>query len=113
MAAISVQVLTDQGLNPSTDGTAAEAGGDTIQTTSPRLKILFYNGDVDSTTITIPTTTTVGGNDIDDLTIAVPAGECVVSGNLQVGLYADSAGLINLSYSDETALQVLPFIDGV
>jgi hypothetical protein len=91
-----------------TDGTAADAGGDTF-VWQPGRRVAFANGDASSTTITITTAGLADGNAITDYQIAVPAGETVVAGPFDRATYANSSGNVALSYSSVTSLTVLVF----
>lgn len=85
--------------------TAAAAGGDTIKP-QPRSVVLVQNGDASAKTVTvvIPGNTQFGQPE-PDVAVTVAAGDIELIGPFPSGA-ADSSGLVSLTYSAVTSVQV-------
>lgn len=102
MAALSLQVLVPGG-SASTLATAA-GGGDTAPC-GDGVFLEVNNGDAASKTVTIATTSTVGGLAVDDREVTIPAGERWKI-PLPSSLYAGPDGRASITYSAVTSVTV-------
>lgn len=109
--------LTINSLNEANAGftyESAAAGGDTVANDG-RIIVLVKNGSGSSKTVTVAKQVTnvddpqFGDLTKQDFTVSVPAGEERVIPPLSPQAYNDSNGDINISYSDNTSVEVAAF----
>jgi len=105
MPTINAVQLLSSGLGFIADGTAADGAGDKVAARKD-LILSFQNEDTSSTTVTIATPGKTDGNDIDELAVVVAASDTVTV-VLKSGIYTDTDGFVNLTYSSETSLKVI------
>lgn len=103
MAVLTVQTITRAGLEETL--AAAAAGGDSFPNDG-RVFLYARNGDVSDKTVTIATQKTVDGKAVADDAIVVTAAEERMIGPFPPGLYNDSNGRVQVTYSAETSVTV-------
>lgn len=89
-------------------GVAANVAGDTFPNTG-REVVVIKNASVGAITVTVPTTGTVDGLAIADLTASIGAGETRMLGPFPPSIYSadgQPGEVASLSYSDVTTLTV-------
>ncbi len=89
-----------------TGGTACDVAGDSFANTGLEVAI-FTNGSGSPINVTFVTQNTVDGRAVADRVVAIPAGATKVVGNFPGGIYSDASGLVQMTYSDVTALNVV------
>lgn len=87
---------------------AGESGGDKFANPSGSalLFVSHTNGGGSTVTLTITTSQTIEGLALADRTVAIGAGEFHVLGPFPKNTYNDVDGNVNISYSDETDIEV-------
>jgi len=105
MAQLEVVAAARTGLDFIGDAVAASTGGDTFQNSGRQL-LIVANGSDSSMDLTIATSATIDGQAVADRTISIPAGESRIIGPFQPGIYNDTGGAVELTYSDETDVTV-------
>lgn len=104
MATLALAQATIAGTDPGLQ--AAAGGGDKIAP-GDRTALLVVNGSGGSLTVTIAVPgNTRWGQAQPDVAVAVPAGETRIIGPLPSALAADSDGLVAITYSGVTSLEV-------
>lgn len=104
MAQLTVQQITQEGLAAAF--VAASGGGDSYQP-NPHTFLAVKNGSGSSINVTIATTAEEYGEPIDDIVVAVPAGDTVFLGPFQPGEVAQpDTGLADITYSAVTTVTV-------
>lgn len=101
MATLSVEQVDQDGLDATYNAVAAS---DKFDNSSGRVIIHVKNGDASSDTVTIVTTKTLGGLDLDDATGTVPAGEERFLGPFSKGIYNDIDDLVEVQHSNTTSI---------
>jgi hypothetical protein len=109
--ALTVQTLSDVGLSPAY--AAANVDGNMFPNTG-RSILHVINASGASITVTVQSALQVSGLDLDDRTVAVPAGEERMIGRLPVRTFNRAAGgtdpnQVYVDYSDVTSLTVALF----
>jgi len=106
MATLTVQDITDVGVAFTT--TAAAGGGDAFANSEGRTTFLCLNQSGGALTVTIATAATdpTTGLAIADVSLSVPNGSWAFFGPFPSGLYNDTNGLIQVTYSGVTSLTV-------
>jgi hypothetical protein len=103
MADLTVQRLSQTGLNPSFS--AAGASGDTF-TNDGNCWLHIKNGGASPVTVTITARTPCNHGTLHNLAITVPAGEERISPRLEQSRFNDSNGKVSISYSATTSVTV-------
>lgn len=85
---------------------AAAAGGDTVLLDDPNVKVHVRNGDASAKTVTIVRPGTTYGTPDADPSLSIPAAGHAVFGPFNVGDFADTNGLLNITYSAVTSVTV-------
>lgn len=84
---------------------AAAVGGDSFAITGQEF-LVISNGSGSPITVTMAITQTVDGEAVTNRTYVVAAGHVVVLGGFNPSIYADTNGLLQLTYSGVTTLKV-------
>lgn len=109
MATLSVQEFAQDGLDATYD--AADAGGDVV-TNRGSLVLHVKNGDASSHTVTVTAQTTTvevsgyGVADLDDVVLAIPAGEERFLGPFPVKTFNDANQQIAITYDAVTSVTI-------
>ncbi len=88
-----------------TGGTACDVGGDSFANSGQELAI-FTNGSGAPITLTFVSQNTVDGRAVADRTVSILAGATVAYGPFPIGIYNDASGLVQMTYSAVTTLNV-------
>lgn len=106
MAELTVQSITDSGLNPSY--AAADAAGDSFESNGTSTFFHVKNGDASAHTVTVASQVTdpPAGTAADDLAVSVPAGEERMIGPFPRSAYHDANGLVQATYDAVTGMTV-------
>ncbi len=104
MATLTVQTIVVTGL---TESLVAAAGGGDEFVNADDVFIIITNGSGGSITLTIETPAIIEGDlAIAERTISIGAGATKLIGPFDKGVYNDSAGKVQLTYSGVTSLTV-------
>lgn len=104
MALLTTQKIVQSGLVPTM--VAASVGGDSWEPTSTTF-LFVENGGGSSITVTVHTTATAFGQPIQDVVVAVPAGQSAMIGPFEPGEVAQPAtGEGSIAYSGVTSVTV-------
>jgi len=103
MAVLTLQKVSHAGLNPSY--VAAEAAGDEFEAGGNRF-IHVKNGGASQITVTVKSQKACDQGFTHDLTVDVPAGEERLIGSFDPARFANSAGRVQVTYSDVTSVTV-------
>jgi len=88
-------------------GEAASAGGDEFANTGKHLLVIEHtNGGGADATLTITTQMTVDGEAVADKEIAIVKGTRYLIGPFPTGIYNDGDGMVQLTYSSESDLEL-------
>jgi len=103
MAVLAVQKISHAGLNPVY--AAADAGGDEFPN-GGRVFLQVKNGDTAQKTVTINSQKPCDQGFDHDITVNIPAGEERMIGPFDPSRFNNSAGRVEVSYSDATGVTV-------
>ncbi len=84
---------------------AATVSGDAFLNTGREVAV-FSNASGSPITITFVSQNTVDGRAVADRTVSIAAGATVAYGPFPGGIYSDTNGLVQMTYSDVTTLTV-------
>lgn len=105
-AALTVQEIDFDGLEPAY--VAAEGDGNSVANTGEQF-VHVKNGSGVSVTVTVQTPATVQGIDIDEVEVAIAAGEERMIGPWPPAVYNQAGGLVYVDYSAVTTVTVGAF----
>lgn len=103
MAELTVQEITRDGLTPSMENAASE--GDSFNNNG-RTFLWIKDTGTTAPTVTIEIQETVDGQGVTDPTVAVGSGEERLIGPFPTSIYNDDDDLVQVSYDDETDVEV-------
>lgn len=107
MAVLTATSLVRTGINP-VPATAADVAGDKCANPGGDLAFFVKNGGASSITVTRDIRASgPDGATVTDPSLTVPAGETRMFGPFPTGIYNDTDGRVNISYSDVTSVTVL------
>jgi hypothetical protein len=103
--------VTRQGLTTSYTAGIIVATTDFVMKNDGATKIHFKKSGAGACTVTLKTPAKVGGLDVEEPTVTVPAttGD-VMAGPFQCNLYNDAAGDMRFNFSEVTGLTFMPFV---
>lgn len=105
MAKLTTQVITQAGVVPSF--AAADAAGDTIDP-GPATFLHVKNASAAAVTVTVDSVQRCSQGADHNLAVAVAAGAESMIGPLDAGRFAQSSGLVNVTYSAVASVTVGP-----
>lgn len=112
MAVQTVQKTTRAGLNLTTTGVAADAGGTEKWAGTGKEMLWIKNGSGGTYTGTITTEVTIDGIAVSNKTFTIPTGDEAIIGPFPTGFYNDGQGNVNLGHSTTTSVTVCVFTLG-
>ena len=110
MATLTVNDIVQTGLNTASVYVSAAGGGDVIPNNTGNTFLHVKNTDASSMTVTITSTATHSGLDVEDpqITVAATTGEQMI-GPFPPGVYNNASGQVSISYSAVTSVTVAAF----
>lgn len=103
MAALTINLMSTAGLDPSFE--EATAAGDTF-VNNGRTFIAVANGSGGSINVTFDSQTACSQGTDHDVVVAVPDGDTIRIGPFPMDRFNNSAGSVELTYSDDTSVTV-------